>query len=86
MSQNVPNTYRHLETMPLAEIEIRIQRLRGINEASLTEDQLTEAVALHAIARRKTAGPPKTRKADTAVMANADLGDLTGLIFGSKPS
>lgn len=62
MASNVPPELSHLESLSHSEIEVRLQKLRSRNPAELTDEELEEAVSLHTIARRKTAGPPAPRK------------------------
>lgn len=77
MSNLVPPELAHLETLTMAEIERRVQELRSVNPCDITDDQLTLACALHAIARRKTAGPPKPKAGKTKELSLSELsGDL----------
>lgn len=68
---NVPPEYADLENLSASEIELRVQELRAIDPKALTDEQLSQAVALHAIARRKTSGPPKTKGKSEPVSLDA---------------
>ena len=77
---NVPDEFSYIEELSVAEIEERIIKLRGKNPETLTDKELSEAVALHAVARRKTAGPPKgARKEPVKETSLADVAAVLGL-------
>lgn len=75
MASNIPDSLRHLENATLADLERQIIELRkqGI-ERELTDEELDRAIAIHTVARRRTAGPPKTK--DKAAAAPQTLDDL----------
>lgn len=73
---NVPDHFKHLEALSAADIEREIQKLRAVDPEKMSDDDLERAVALHAIARRKTAGPPKSK----AVKSNETVGDLSNIL------
>lgn len=73
---NVSEKHRHLESISSAELERRILDMAKLDHDKMTDDELELAVALHTIARRKTAGPPKARGTSRAVDAAALLADL----------
>lgn len=56
---NVPAEFSELEALTQADLDREIQKLRDADPDSLSEAELTRACALHAIARRRTSGPPK---------------------------
>jgi hypothetical protein len=59
---NVPAEFAELETLSQADLDREVQRLRQLDPDTLSEKELTRACALHAIARRRTSGPPKASK------------------------
>ncbi len=73
---NVPPELHHLERLSAAEIEAEVQKFRAVDPEALTDDELTRVCALHAIARRKTAGPPKS-KTSTPKVKEMSLDDLS---------
>ena len=75
---NVPEHLRHLETISIADIEREILALRPplVDPRNLTDEQLERAVALHAIATRKTAGPAKPKAAKGPDLSDASMEDI----------
>lgn len=77
---NVPEHLAHLQDLTVREIEERLITFREQNERELTEEQLEEVVALHAIAMRKTAGPPKGKSSGSSkAMSDEELNKMLGV-------
>ena len=66
---NVSPDLAKLEALSPSELEVAIQSYRSKDPSKLSDEEVAYVVALHAIARRRTAGPPARK---TATPQNTD--------------
>lgn len=73
LSSAVPARFASLRDLSLPDIERRVAAYRNTRPELLTDEQLTEVVALHRIAMMKTAGPARAKPTRPAAKSLDDL-------------